>query len=104
MCRVLTDPDYAAKVRKRALELGTDGCSSITQVYQLCCYEHDIAYRTAKDVEGNPLTRREADAAFRKCMQGKSKLGKASPVAAVRWVAVRAFGWWGWRKARKKDG
>lgn len=97
------NPDYWERVRAEAARLGTDGCSSITQVFQDCCFEHDIGYRTGADVDGNPLNRGQVDAAFRRCMQSHSKVGKASPIAAVRWVAVRAFGWRGWRKSREAE-
>lgn len=94
---------YWARVAHVARELGSDGCSVVTEMYQPCCHEHDIHYRTGVDMAGRPITRREADAEFRRCIQRRSRLGRLSPVAAVRWIGVRIGGWWGWRISRRKD-
>ena len=82
------------KVRDQAAALGSDGCSGPTvEWYRDCCLQHDIIYRTGRDEEGQPVSRREADARFRRCMQQQSRLGRYSPVSWWRWLAVRALGW-----------
>jgi hypothetical protein len=72
--------------------LSSDGCTGVTEAYQPCCHEHDIAYATGRTVEGAPVTRAEADAMFRRCIQARSPLGRLSPMAWWRWAGVRVFG------------
>lgn len=87
-----TNAAYWEGVRARANELESDGCSVVTEAFQQCCFEHDIAYRTGARLDGTPITRREADARFRQCMQLRSRFGKVSPMAWWRWAGVRLFG------------
>lgn len=95
----MTAEDYWVRVRQRAAELGTDGCTAALDVHLDCCLEHDIAYFTGRDVDGNPVTKAEADAAFRRCLQSKSRWGRFSPMSWWRWAAVawinRDGGYWG---------
>jgi hypothetical protein len=89
--------DYWRRVTETARELGGDGCSGPTlQVFRSCCDEHDIHYRTGQRLDGRPITRGEADAEFRRCMQQRSRLGRWSPMPWWRWLAVRAVGWAHW--------
>jgi hypothetical protein len=90
-------PDYWARVRRRAKELKSDGCSGVPDFHLDCCLEHDIAYRTGHTVDGEPLTRAEADARLRRCIQKDSSLGVLDPMSWWRWAGVRLFGassWW----------
>jgi len=89
--------DYEELVRQKAKELGSDGCTGVSELYHVCCLEHDIMYRTGKSAGGTPVNREEADRHFRACMQRKSKLGFADPVSWIRWVGVRWFGKRSWR-------
>ena len=90
------DAAYWAAVRARAAELKADGCSGVPEFYRDCCMNHDIHYRTHKTLEGEPITRAEADARFRRCMQDRSRFGKSSPMALWRWLGVRLFGRKAW--------
>ena len=83
---------YWDRVRGAADALGSDGCTGVADVYLDCCREHDIAYATGRTVEGAPVTRAEADAMFRRCIQSRSPLGRLSPLAWWRWLGVRVFG------------
>lgn len=85
---MVKDEKYWKLVRERAKELNSDKCSKALDVYVDCCYEHDIPYRSGMDVYGNPVTKAEADATFRRCIQSKSKLGRFSPMSWWRWAAV----------------
>lgn len=91
--------DYRASVRHRAAELKADGCSgpALDAFYRDACLEHDIHYRTGRTLDGQPLTRAQADATFRRRMQAMSPVGVLSPMAWWRWVAVRLFGGSSWR-------
>lgn len=91
--------DYWARVRQRAAELGSDGCSGVLDVYLDACLEHDIHYRTHRRLDGSPITRKEADALFRQRMQERSLFGAFSPMAWWRWLGVRAFGASAWSGA-----
>lgn len=83
---------YWKRVRERAADLGSDGCTGVSELYRDCCFEHDIAYRTGHTVLGRATTREEADRRFRQCIQSRSALGRFSPVSWVRWAGVRLFG------------
>lgn len=88
----MKDKKYWQDVRRKAKELGSDGCSGVIDFYVDCCSEHDIAYETDADVYGHPMTRAEADADFRRCIQSKSPFGAFSPMSYWRWLGVRLFG------------
>lgn len=79
---------YWDRVRDRAAELGTDGCTGALGFHVECCLEHDIHCRTGKTLDGQPITMREANARFRSCLQSRSKLGWFSPMAWWRWAVV----------------
>lgn len=89
---------YWERVRDKAAELGTDGCSKATGAYVDCCLEHDLAYRMGTTLDGTPLTKEEADKRFLSCMQSRSIFGWYSPMAWWRYAAVKVFG----RRAVKK--
>lgn len=81
------------RVKRLALKLHTDGCSGVPDLwFRLCCFDHDIAYRTGCTVDGTPITRAEADANLRHCMQDASPVGIFSPLALIYWTGVRLFG------------
>lgn len=92
-------PDEWAAIVSQAAMLGVDGCTNAIDRSVLCCYEHDIAYRTGKDFRGQPITRAEADRNFRRCVQSFAKLGKWSPTSYLRWAMVRMFGRGIWGKS-----
>lgn len=92
MPNILEGDSYWARVWDKAGELGADGCTGVTGAFVECCLEHDIHYRTGQRLDGTPITRRDADARFRACMQSRSKLGFFSPMAWWRWAGVRIFG------------
>ena len=90
--------DYWQRVREAADDLGTDGCTMATGAFRDCCLRHDVEYRTGRSaVSGRRLTRAEADARLRGCMQSRAWLGYWSPMAWLRWSAVRLFGGRAWR-------
>ena len=88
---------YWAAVQAEASSLNADGCSHVTEAYRSCCLEHDIHYRTHKTIYGDDISRTEADARFRQCMQDRSRFGKSSPMSWWRWAGVRLFGRKAWR-------
>ena len=95
---MVRDCAYWERVRARAAELNSDGCSGVADIYLDCCYEHDIAYRTGKAFEGDRTTRAQDDARFRECIQEHSSFGRFSPVSWWRWLGVRILG-----RGRKND-
>jgi hypothetical protein len=82
---------YWERVRERANDLESDGCSGVPDFHLDCCLEHDIAYRTGATVDGAPMTRAAADARLRRCIQSRSAAGVLSPMSWWRWLAVRLF-------------
>ena len=93
--------DYWIDIRIVANALKSDGCSHVVDIYKDCCLEHDVHYRTGKRLDDVPITRAQADAQLRRCIQSRSIFGKASPISWTRWLGVRLGGWWAWKKARK---
>lgn len=96
------DREEREVIRRQAAALGSDGCTGVSDLYRDCCYAHDIAYRTGRNHHGDPVTRAEADTAFRLCIQGESLFGKESLVAWARWAGVRLFGRGIWRDNEKR--
>lgn len=97
---------YWEWVKEEAELVGSDGCSWVSELYQVCCYEHDLAYRYGKDprqaylkdwTRAGFIDRAEADRRFRDCIRAHSALGAFSPLAFVRWIGVRIGGWWAWK-------
>lgn len=91
---------YWQKVKSLSRALQGDGCTCAPDFfYRECCDEHDIHYRTGKRVNGDPITRLQADNALFRCMRRRGKLpviGKLL-IPAVFWLFVRALGWKAWR-------
>jgi len=91
-----------SRVRQLAAALQGDGCTASPDLfYRECCDEHDVYYRTGRDLGGEPITRAEADRRLRACMK---RAGKTLIVG--RWLlpwcyygAVRLFGGAAWRGA-----
>jgi len=81
-------PGYWERVRNKAAELGTDGCTGGSAMFRECCLEHDLHWRTGRTLEGHPISAKQANTRFRSCMQSRSKLGWYSPVAWWRYCIV----------------
>ena len=67
--------------------------------YGLAALWHDWLYWHGK-IEGVPITRARADRIFLELML---YLGVSRPLARLMWTAVRAFGWYHWRKYRRHN-
>lgn len=87
------DP-YWTKVRLRAKELKSDGCTVVSDFYLDSCLEHDIHWRTGKTLSGYALTERQANMRFRWVIQNRSIFGVWSPMSWGRWVGVSVAGIW----------
>ncbi len=112
---------YKAFIQREAAIIKSDGCTKATEWFQVCCWEHDLAYYYARDprdayrqdivLKGNgqhwitarPIGRKEADLTFRRCHEVLSYLKDASLMAKWRFWAVRLGGWWAWRKHRMRE-
>lgn len=98
-----SDKGYEAWLKEVAMLNQFDGCTGVSEVYRICCLQHDFAYHSGFDALsvylGSPqkLSRRQADAQFKACNQEESFMKRWSPIALFRWIGVRAFGWalWG---------
>lgn len=82
---------FWARVEARAAELGTDGCTGVSEWNRRCCLHHDIMCRTGMDINGNPVTREEADWLFWECnrLRARAGLSYLSPRSWARWAGVR---------------
>ena len=88
---------YWERVRDKAAQLGSDGCTAGVGAFRDCCLEHDVAYRTGATVDGEPQTKQQADLRFRACMMAQSRFGFYSPMAWWRYLIVK------WRGKPSQD-
>lgn len=92
-------PDYWDRVRDKAAELGTDGCSYASAAYKDCCLEHDVFYKLGTKLDGTPITQAEADLRLRSCIQSRSRVfGWYSPVAWGRYFLLKLRGHIAWNE------
>ena len=107
---------YWSFVRSESKRINSDGCTLVSELFHDACLQHDLAYRYGKDPRSayafyladtpeywglaRAITRGEADTQFRKNMQERSRLGRWSPIAAVRWAGVRVGAWMPWKRYR----
>ena len=71
----------------------SDGCSGpALQFFKNACIIHDFYYRTHRNFDGTPITRREADSALREYIMLHSALDGMSPMAHWRYAMLRLFG------------
>lgn len=93
-----------------AWELNLPSYAGVSDFYLRGCWEHDIHYRTGKDIYGNSLTRAEADRYFRWYIWCYTKTFLTRDVrswwhlgglaaAWLSWVGVRLFGGNAWKGA-----
>lgn len=106
-------------IESEAALVKTDGCSKVTGAYRKCCRVHDLAYYYGRDpvsaykryvagepeywFEAAPITRAQADADFRRCIQANSGAGFFSPLALMRWLGVRVGGHGAWDAHRRRE-
>lgn len=111
------DDPYWDWVRDEALQLGSDGCTFVSEWNQYCCLEHDLACAYGKSprsayqhhlsgaanpwMEADEMSRRDADGQFRSCnLSSHSKIKYTR--GWVRWLGVRLGAFIGVGKKRKK--
>ena len=94
--------EYWQKIKDLAEQLKSDGCTAVLDFDVECCWEHDTHYVTGLTLDGQPITKADADRKFRLCIQERSKLGVFSPMSWVRWLGVKWFGKGIWRKKKGK--
>ena len=93
--------EYWQRVEARALALGSDGCTQVNEWNRRCCLLHDIMCRTGMDMDGNAVTREEADYLFWECNRQRTPFSWLSPRSWVRWVGVRIGAWWAQRRRER---
>lgn len=94
------------KYSEVAAALRGDGCTSSPDLsYRACCDQHDVYYRTGHDLDGNAITRAEADRRLRRCMarSGKTPVIGRWLLPWLYWGAVRVFGRRAWRNRNSSD-
>ena len=69
----------------------SDGCTGVPDFYRNDCVIHDFWYRTHKNFDGSPITQDEADVGLRTLIQRHSWMGRFSPMAWWRWLALKEF-------------
>jgi hypothetical protein len=98
--RTCWDKIYWSEVHAAALAIESDGCSCVPDWMIWTCWEHDIHYRTHSMLDGEKITRAQADYVFRRRIQQYSGWGRLSPVSWWRWAFLRMFGERAWNKRR----
>lgn len=110
---------YWEWVESEAALIKTDGCSKVSGAFRKHCRVHDLAYYYGRDPvdayrrylagdpdywpHATPITRSDADAAFRRGMQSDSPLGFFSPFAAFRWLVLKMVGGRAWDAHRARE-
>ena len=110
---------YWEFIEDEAALIKTDGCSKVSGAFRKHCRVHDLSYYYAADpvdaykryVAGDsdywwsatPITKAEADAAFRRGMQSDSPAGFFSPLAALRWLGLKIGGRKAWDAHRARE-
>lgn len=92
------DKMYWSDICNIARNLHSDGCSGVPDWLVWTCWEHDIHYRTHRTIDGDYLTKQQADYIFRHRIQQGSGFGVFSPAAWWRWLGVKLFGKQAWQK------
>ena len=95
------DREYWDAIVKIAVDRSFDGCSGVTQLYQECCFAHDLHYADHKEIYGNPITRWQSDLQFLKDMQVRSPAGYLDEVAWKRFFWLRLSGWIVWGRGNR---
>ena len=92
---------YWERVRARARQLHTDGCSGVPDFpwAEIACHEHDIHYRTHMTLWGDPITKRHADWRFARMIMRAAPLGVCSPTAWLYYLGVVLFGGRAWNSS-----
>ena len=87
----MTSPkEHWSRVQTIARKVHADGCTGVPDLwFRVCCYEHDICYRTGRTFDGWAVSRWQADRRLRHCMYEASPLGRFSILAWVYWLGVR---------------
>ena len=83
---------YWRRVRQRAFELGSDGCTCVSELFKESCLEHDIHWRTSKTIDGHDITTAQANTRFRLVIQSRSRFGRFSPISWIRYAGVSLGG------------
>lgn len=85
--------NYWCRVKRRARELDSDGCTLVSDIFILACWEHDIHWRLGATLYGTPISMSQANRRFRLVIQRFSRFGRFSPVSWIRWagVSIRAI-------------
>lgn len=79
---------YWRRVRQRAFELGSDGCTGVSELFKESCLEHDIHWRTGATIDGHTITTAQANTRFRLVIQSRSRFGVFSPISWIRYLGV----------------
>lgn len=63
-------------------------------------FYHDVMIRTGMDLNGQAITRKEADVLFWECNRQRAQLRLSwlSPRSAIRYLGVRLGAWWAQRR------
>lgn len=92
------DKEYWADIKSLAQTLKSDGCTGVPDWMVWTCWEHDIHYRTHRTIDGDYLTRKDADYILRVRIQQSSGFKIFSPISWWRWAGVRVLARKAWHK------
>ena len=84
----------------RAVALGSDGCTAVSEWNRPCCERHDVQKRTGMDMDGNVMTDAENNAEFWECNRQRAflRLSWLDPRSFIRYLGVGIGAWWAQRK------
>ncbi len=93
--------NYWDRIKAYAYVLKGDGCTGAPDLfYGDCCNEHDVHYKTGFTLKGKPISRKQADKKFLRCLKknGKTPILGTFILPYIYYGAVRLFGQSAWDK------
>lgn len=100
---------YYDWLREEARLINSDGCSGVTNAFEICCLQHDLEFFYARSateafrwwqrgrrdywIIATPITFEAANKHFRACHFRESRFGYLNP-----------FGWWRYAIVRRQKG
>lgn len=83
------DKLYWSDIETKSIELDSDGCSGVPDIFVWSCMEHDCHYRTHRFLWGEEITKEQADYIFRVRIQQCHMSLLKWPISWIRWLGLK---------------
>ena len=82
------DKPYWNDVHALARSLAADGCSGVPDTFVWTCLEHDCFYRLHRHINGEEISKMQADYTLRRRVQQTQMSILKWPISWIRWFGV----------------